>query len=401
MMPDPITDDEVASLRADTPGCATVAHLNNAGASLMPRPVWDAVRTHLESELTCGGYEAAADAAPAIQDTYAALADLVGAHADEIAVAENATRAWDMAFYGVDVQPGDRILTGHAEYVSQHLALLHVARRTGATVEVVPDDEHGQLSVEALSAAMDERVRVVSLVHVPTFGGLVNPAAEVGRVVRQHPRALYFLDACQSAGQLPLNVDQIGCDVLSAPGRKFLRGPRGTGFLYVRRERLGEIAPPFLDARGVDWTVADDYRVHDTARRFETWDTFVAGRIGLGVAARYALTIGLERIATRVAVLAEELRALLAEIDGVTIRDTGQVRCAIVTFTVDGVAPQAVAAAARAQRINVNTIGAGDARLSFDPRGIAEVVRSSVHYFTTRDELERFAGVVRTVARAG
>jgi cysteine desulfurase/selenocysteine lyase len=399
MTPEPITDAEITRLRADTPGCSTVAHLNNAGASLMPAPVWDAVRTHLESELTYGGYEAAADAAPAIEDTYAALAELIGAGADEIAIAENATRAWDMAFYGVDMRSGDRILTSHAEYISQHLALLQVAHRTGATVEVIPDDEHGQVSIEALSAAMDERVRVVSLVHVPTFGGLVNPAAEVGRIVRQHPRALYFLDACQSAGQLPLDVGEIGCDVLSAPGRKFLRGPRGTGFLYVRRERLSDITPPFLDGRGVDWTAANDYRVHDTARRFETWDTFVAGRIGLGVAARYALEIGVERIAARVTGLAEELRALLTEIDGVTVRDTGQVRCAIVTCTVDGVAPQAVAAAARTQRINVNTIPASDARLSFDPRGIAEVVRSSVHYFTSREELERFAGVVRDLAR--
>ena len=389
-----ITAEELARLRAETPGCANVAHLNNAGASLMPEPVYEAVRSHLEAELRTGGYEAAAAAAPRLEDTYRALAELVGGRPEEIALAENQTRAWDMAFYGIDLEPGDRILTSRAEYSSQHLAFLQRARRTGASVEVLEDDEHGQLSLEALAETMDERVRVVNVVHMPTFGGLVNPAEEVGAIVREHPRALYLLDACQSAGQRPLDVRAIGCDVLAGTGRKFLRGPRGTGFLWVRREVMDEIEPPFVDLGGADWLSEHEYRLHGGARRYETWEGYVAGRIGLGVAARYALTVGLDRIAERVGRLAGCLRERLEQIDGVQVRDTGRVRGGIVTFTVAGSPAAAVMEAARAAGVNVYVITAQDARLSFDPRAIDAVVRASVHYFNTEEELERLLDVV-------
>jgi cysteine desulfurase / selenocysteine lyase len=394
-----ITADEVAGYRAETPGCGHVAHLNNAGASLMPAPVHDAVRGHLEREALAGGYEAEDEAADAIADTYAALAELIGGRPEEIAFAENATRAWDMACYAAALGPRDRILTERAEYVSQHLAFLQLAKRTGASVEVIGDDEHGQIDLDALAAAMDERVRIVNLVHVPTYGGLINPATEVGAIVREHPRALYVLDACQSAGQLEVDVQAIGCDVLSAPGRKFLRGPRGTGFLWVRGSRMAELEPPFMDLRGAHWTRGGgDYELLPDARRFETWETYVAGRIGLGVAARYALAVGVKRIERRVVALAARLRAALAELPGVRIRDTGARQGAIVTFTVDGVEADAVVAAARRAGVNVNAIPAEHARLAFDPRGIEAVVRSSVHYFTTDDELDRLLAVVSAAA---
>ena len=394
------TADEVARYRAETPGCAHVTHLNNAGASLMPAPVHDAVRGHLEREALVGGYEAEDEAAVAIADTQAALAELIGGAPEEIALAENATRAWDMASYAVaDLGPGDRILTERAEYVSQHLAFLQLAKRTGASVEVIGDDEHGQIDLEALAASMDDRVRIVNLVHVPTYGGLINPAAEVGAIVREHPRALYFLDACQSVGQLEVDVETIGCDVLSAPGRKFLRGPRGTGFLWVRASRLAELEPPFMDLAGARWSPGGEgYELLPDARRFETWETYVAGRIGLGVAARYAQAVGIEHIEERVVALAARLRAALAELSGVRIRDTGARQGAIVTFTIDGVDAGTVAAAARRAAVNVNTIPAEHARLAFDPRGIEAVVRSSVHYFTIEEELARLLAVVSAAA---
>jgi cysteine desulfurase/selenocysteine lyase len=225
---------DVARARADTPGCREVVHLNNAGASLPPAPVLEAVVGHLRREAQIGGYEAAAERADRVEHTYDALAALLGCARDEVAVVENATRGWDMAFYAFRFRPGDRILTTRVEYGSSYIAFLQVAARTGAVVEVVPDDEAGQVDVSALEAMLDERVKLVSLVHVPTHGGLVNPAAEVGRVTRAAGVPL-LLDACQSAGQMPLDVEELGCDVLTGTGRKFLRGPRGTGFLYVRR----------------------------------------------------------------------------------------------------------------------------------------------------------------------
>jgi selenocysteine lyase/cysteine desulfurase len=386
-----MTDAEVERARHHTPGTSRVAHLNNAGAALPPRAVTDAVVAHLHREAEMGGYEAAAAAADQVDSTYTAIARLIGCDVDEVAVVENATRAWDMAFYGLAFAPGDRILTARAEYASNVIAFLQVAARTGATVEVVDDDEDGQLSVGDLRRRLDDGrgpVRLVAMTHVPTQGGLVNPAEEVGVVTRE-AGVPYLLDACQSAGQLPLDVESIGCDMLSATGRKYLRGPRGTGFLYVRRAFLDRVEPPFLDLHAATWTAPDRYEIRPDARRFENWETNYAAKIGLGVAVDYALGWGLGAIEARVTDLAERLRGRLSDVDGVRVHDQGRRRCGIVTFTVDGVPSEEVRRRLADHDVNVSVSVADYARLDLPQRGLADVVRASVHYYNVDDELDR------------
>jgi len=293
---------DVARARRETPGCEDVLHFNNAGAGLMPEPVLAAVIAHLQLEAHIGGYEAADRQVEAVEHVYDAAAQLFGCSRDEIAVVENATRAWDMAFYSLPLRPGDRILTAQAEYASNYIAYLQIARKTGVRVEAVPGDESGQLSVEALRTMIDEHVKLIAVTHVPTNGGLVNPAAAIGRVARE-AGIPYLLDACQSVGQMPIDVAAIGCDMLSTTGRKYLRGPRGTGLLYVRRGFLDQLEPPFLDMHAATWTDRD---------RFERWEMTYAGKLGLGVAIDYALGLGLEAIQARVCSLAQALRAGLA-----------------------------------------------------------------------------------------
>lgn len=388
---------DVDRARADTPGCEHVVHLNNAGASLMPDTVLRTVVEHLELEAREGGYEAARAADDRIEAVYASLARLLGCGPHEVALVENATRAWDMAVYGIALRPGDRVLTSTSEYASNYIALLHVARRVGAVVEVVPDDEHGQISLEALAGMLDERVRLVSLVHVPSHGGLVQPAEKVGRLCRE-AGALFVLDACQSAGQLPLDVTRLRCDVLSGTGRKFLRGPRGTGFLYVREGLIEQLEPPLLDLHAATWLDAETYVVRQDARRFENWESNIAAKLGLGRAVDYALEWGLEPIAARVVALAADLRSRLSMIDGVQVRDLGVERCGIVTFDVAGRAATDIADALRASRINVSVAPGSYSRLDLAARGLEAVVRASVHYYNTTAELERLAEAVHALA---
>lgn len=392
-MPRDGTGIDVARLRADTPGCAGVLHLNNAGAALPPAPVLDAVIGHLRREAEIGGYEAADEAAPRVQAVYASIARLIGAAPDEIALVESATQAWTLGFHAFDLREGDRILTARAEYASNVISFLHLARARGVVVDVVPSDADGALDVEALQRMIDARTKLIAVTHVPTNGGLVNPAAEVGAVARAHGIP-FLLDACQSVGQLPLDVAAIGCDMLSATGRKFLRGPRGTGFLYVRRTILDRLRPPFLDLHSARWIDARDYAIEPGATRFEMWESSVANRLGLGAAVDYALAIGIEAIAARTGALAETLRARLTALPGIAVHDLGRVRCGIVTFALDGLAARDVSARLRAQGINTSVSTAPFARWDMEPRGLTELVRASPHAYNTEEECGRFIGAV-------
>ncbi len=375
--------------RQDTPGCETVLHFNNAGAALMPQSVLDAVVGHLQLEAQIGGYEAAAQQVEAVERVYDVVATLLGCQRQEVAMIENATRAWDMGFYSVPLKKGDRILTGVSEYGSNFIAFLQVARKTGATIEVIPNDEFGQISIPKLRQAIDERVKLIAITHVPTNGGLVNPAVDVGNVAKESG-ILYLLDACQSVGQMPINVQEIGCDLLSATGRKYLRGPRGTGFLYVREAVIEQLEPPFLDMQAAEWASKDTFRIRADARRFENWETNYAGKIGLGVAVDYALKWGLAAIEHRIRELADTLRDQLHDIDGVKVQDLGQQKCGIVSFTVAGKEPSEIKQSLSEQKINLSVSSAQGTRLDMDARGLASVLRASVHYYNTEVEIERF-----------
>ncbi len=386
-------------LRAETRGAATRIFLNNAGASLQPDAVVERVIAHLRREQEIGGYEAADAAKEELAQVYASVATLLHARPEEIALVESATRAWDMVFYGLPWKAGDVVVTAPNEYASNYIAFLQVQQRYGVRVTVMPTEDSGAIDLGALEETLsrEPRTRLIALTHVPTNNGRVQPAASVGALARRHG-VPFLLDACQSAGQVPLDVDELGCDLLSAAGRKYLRGPRGTGFLYVRQSLLDHLQPPMLDMHAADWTSRESFRMRPDAKRFEVFEYSAACRLGLGVAVRYALALGLAPIQERVSALGQELRAHLARIPGVTVRDlgweTGAQQCGIVTFTHDRFTAKEVERRMAAQRIVLRTSDRGSTLLDMTERRLEEVVRASVHYYNTEDELARFVAAL-------
>lgn len=361
----------------------------------MPQVVLNSMVDYLRLEAMIGGYEAAGKT-ESLETVYDRIAELLNCHRDEVALIENATRAWDMAFYGVRFQPGDRILTDQAAYASSYIAFLQAQQRFGVEITAVSNDPHGQISIEALRNQLDDRVKLIAITHMPTNGGLVNPAAEVGKVARE-AGVLYLLDACQTAGQLPLDVEAIGCDMLSATGRKFLRGPRGTGFLYVRQAILDQLEPPFLDLHAAKWTARDNYELLPNAQRFENWERNFAGIVGLETAVSYALNWGLDNIWQRVQNLGGQLRQQLNAIPGVTTHDLGAVKGGIVTFTVDGVDATYIKEKLAAQKINVTTSSVFSTRLDMEARKLDMLVRASVHYYNSQAEIDRFCQAIEAL----
>jgi selenocysteine lyase/cysteine desulfurase len=391
---------DVEALRAETPGCAHRLHLNNAGAALLAQPTLDAMTAHLRLEAEIGGYEAAAAAQDAVGASYAGLAALLGGRASEVALFDNATHAWNAAFYSVPLGPGDRILTGRAEYGSNVLAYWQAARRAGAEVVVVPNDGHGQLDTVALAGLVDERVKLIGVSHVPTSGGLVNPAAEIGRIARD-AGVLFLLDATQSVGQFPVDVDAIGCDLLTGTGRKFLRGPRGTGFLWARTAVLERLDPFVAEIGSATWDGDRGFTWADGAGRFESWEKSYVNVVGLGAAVQQALELGADVIGTRSAMLGARLRSQLAALPAVSVHDLGEVRCAIVTARVAGVPAAEVAAALSRAGVNVSTTVAGHSPLDAADRPVHPLVRFSPHYYNTEEEVDRAVSLVAAIAQRG
>ncbi len=387
---------DVRRAREETPGCENVLHFNNAGAGLMPAVVRTAITGHVELESMIGGYEAHWREDESYQNTYRAIARLLNCKPENVALVENATRAWDNAFYGFRFEEGDRILTAQASYASNFLAMLQVADQTGAEIEVIPNDRSGQIDIDALENAIDGRTRLIALTHIPTNGGLVNPAEAVGTIAKRHGIP-YLLDACQSAGQIPLDVAKIGCDFLSATGRKYLRGPRGTGFLYVNPGSLHLIEPPFIDLHAATWTSERAYEWMPGAARFENWEGYVAGKIALGVAVDYALSWGVEETWMRVKQLAATLREELVRIDGISVHDIGAQKGGIVTFSHARLSSADIKSWLSSLKINVTTSTPNYARLDAEARDLPETVRASLHYYNTEEEIGRFLLAIKSL----
>jgi selenocysteine lyase/cysteine desulfurase len=394
------TSEEILKLRRETRGCARVIHLNNAGASLMPEPVVKAITNHIELEASIGGYEAAAVQAEDIKQFYVQAAKLINSKAVNIAFTSSATDSYTRALSSIPFKAGEVILTSNDDFISNQIQFLSCQKRFGVRIERIKNAKEGGVDLNDLEDKMKSLQPVLlAITHIPTNSGLVQPVKRIGEIASRYPDTWYLLDACQSAGQMKLNVDELKCDFLSVTCRKFLRGPRGTGFLYVSDKVLKTgLEPLFIDMRGAEWIDKNSYRQRDGAIRFEDWEFAYALVLGTKTAIEYCLAVGEDRIEQRVKELSSYTRHQLAAIPGVRVLDKGPELGGLVTFHIGGDAePVSLARELLKRKINVVPSYRQFAVIDFDEKKVGWALRASPHYYNTISEIDHFTEALKNI----
>src|ERR1700704_3019613 len=395
-------DPTVKKWRDDTPGCANQIHFNNAGAGLMPRGVLETIIGHLNRETNFGGYESADDAEAAVADAYANVARVLATEARNIAVVENSTVAFFQAMSAFDFKRGDVIVTTRNDYISNQLAYLSLARRYGVEVRRAEDLADGGADPQSVKELLrDSHVRLMAVSWGATNAGLRQPVEAIGEIA-EAAGVPYLVDGCQAVGQIPVDVAKLRCDFFSGTARKFLRGPRGIGFLHVSDRALqrGDF-PLYIDMRGADWVSANDFAPAPDARRFENWEFACSLVLGMGEAARYALEVGVERGGRRARELAAVLRSKLDELDGIRVLDGGSELAAIVTIEVAGWDATQLSKLLRTRGINTSASLRAYAVIDMDEKRAASALRLSPHYYNTEEEIDRVVETWRAVTAKG
>lgn len=387
-------------LREQTPGCQTKIHFNNAGAALMPLAVVEAMQNYLHLEAVTGGYEAADLQAKEIAGFYSSAAQLLNCQPENIAFTSSATNSFARALSAIPFTSGDSILLANEDYISNQIAFLSLKKRFGIEIIRAKSLPEGGVDVEDMKRLMDKhRPKLVSLTHVPSNTGLIQPVAEVGKLCAE--RNLYYLvDGCQSAGQLPTDVREIQCDFFTGTLRKFLRGPRGAGFLYVSDKIIQEkLEPLFIDMRGADWVAANEYTPQMDARRFEDWELPYALVLGSKAALDLAVSLGLNEIQNRNKALCHRIRSGISKLAGLTVLDKGKNQSSIITVKIPGQAT-AVLTALRNQNINTSIGHRSFALLDFEAKQVEWALRISPHYYNTEQEVEILLEALRPFSRS-
>ncbi len=385
----------INQIRHETPACQNLIHFNNAGASLNPTVVIQKIKDYLDEEALVGGYELARLRAQEINDFYPVIAQLLNADARNIAFATNNTEAYSKALSAIPFKKGDIILTSDDDYASNQLCFLSLQTRLGVKIIRAKNLDNGDIDVADIEHIIKTQTPlVVAITHIPTSSGKVQPIAAIGQLCRKYD-VWYLVDACQSVGQMPVDVQAIECDFLTATGRKFLRAPRGTGFLYVSDKVLDAgFAPLFFDNHSATWTGKDAYEVQATAQRFELYERSVATFLGIREAVRYANALGLDNIYAYNQDLIQYFRKKMQNTEGVKLYDEGSHLCNILTFRIKNLPLETIQTALNAAKINYSVALKKMAQIDFEYKGIDWAVRFSPHYYNTKEKVDSVVAVL-------
>ncbi len=377
----------IEQIRKDTPGVPKLIHFNNAGASLVTQQVIDATINFIHEDAITGGYRITNEKATEINNFYTQAAKLINASPNEIALTQNATSSLNLALYSIPFQKGDVIITSELEYGNNFINYLHLKEQKGIEIRIFKHELNGSFDLNAFEKLIDNKVKLIAITHIPTSNGIIAPAEEIGKLAKKY-QVLFMVDACQSIGQIPFDVEKIGCDFATATSRKYLRGGRGLGFLYVRQSVIEQLEPVFLELLYTNWQNANDYQLNKSAKMFETWEKPFAAMMGFTAALKYANDLGIDNIWSRIELIANYLREQLQTIEDITVHDIGQKQGGIVTFSKAGISPEDLQKHLQSFNINSSVTARFSSVLEMDKRNISAANRTSVHYYNTKEEVD-------------
>lgn len=399
------SEAEITRYRNETTGTRNKIHLNNAGAGLMPDIVTHAMIDYLKLESEIGGYEAAAFRKKTIDDFYKQTALLLNCKPSNVAFTSSATDSYSRALSSIPFKKDDAILADKDNFVSNQIQFLSLQNRFGVRIIHIENAKTGGVDIDDLKQKLEKyQPRLLTITHIPTNSGLVQPVDDIAKVLNEYhavnPKTWYILDACQSAGQIKLDVKKLACDFLSMTGRKYLRGPRGTGILFISNEALSQgLEPLFIDMRGAEWIEKSEYKQQADAKRFEDWEFAYATVVGTRAAIEYCLNIGEDKIRKQVRLLADFTRQKLSELDEVTVLDRGLEKGGLVTFHIKGQEPKNILDQLSKQNINVVASYRAYGLLDFDEKGVQWALRASPHYYNTPVEIEYFIDALKQIIK--
>jgi selenocysteine lyase/cysteine desulfurase len=395
---------EITTFRNETNGCRNVIHFNNAGAGLMPNVVTQVQLDHIKLESEIGGYEASALKAAEIQNFYIQCAKLFNCKPTNVAFTASATDSYTRALSSIPFKEGDIILTDNDDFVSNQIQFLSLQKRLGVKIIRINNAPIGGVDLNDLEEKLKKyQPKLLAITHIPTNSGLVQPVVEIAKIYNDYSqqngeKTWYILDACQSAGQMKLDVEVLKCDFLSITCRKFLRGPRGTGALYISDKALDAgLEPMFIDMRGAEWIEKDKYKQQPDAKRFEDWEFAYSTVLGTASAIEYCLNIGEDKIWQQVKHLSGNLRNQLSQLDRVRVLDNGPEVCGLVTFHVEGSDPKYIVSELLKRKINVVPSYRAFGIIDFDEKGVDWAIRASPHYYNTKEEIEIFINSINEI----
>lgn len=387
---------DIEKLRRETPGAKYVTHFDNAGAALPCHDTVQVVTNYINKEARTGGYAMQFANEASFQKFYSNAAQLINCRPDEISLTIGASDAQAKILYSFPFKRGDVVVTTEIEYSNNFMNLLNLKKQKGIKIRVIKNEKDCSFDLEKFENAIDDKVKLIAATHIPTSSGQIAPVEAIGKIAKKY-KIPYLLDACQSIGHCPVDVQKIGCDFATATSRKYLRGPRGLGFLFVKKSAMQMLTPPTVESWFATWQSKTAYEVERTNKMFEGFEKPYSNIVGLATAIDYQNQLGIEATWERIQMLSKLLRLKLNSLKSVKIVDPKVNLSGIVTFVKKGVDCEKIHQNLAAQKINVSVTRPFSSLIDMKKRKLNEAIRASVHYYNTKEEIDKLVEAIDSI----